>query len=356
MNIFSKVVSSIVEGKTFALATVIRASGSTPQKTGARAIFEPGGAIHGTLGGGCLEAESRRRALRALDDKRPLLFDLNLDDDYGWDDGLICGGKVRVFIEPDAGKHRAAFQAAATALERGRRGVLVTRIVAAENFVQVTWLAEDVIATHRSFPGGDVLMKCLNESKPALHLEKDSAEHTLAEVYVEPVEPSPVLLIAGGGHVGQAVARLGAWLGFDVVVIDDRPAFTRSELYPEQVRTICGDIPREVAAFPITPSTYIVIVTRGHRHDGVVLKECIHSDAAYLGMIGSKRKAHMIRKGLIEDGFAAESDFDRVKSPIGLDIGALTIEEIAVSIVSELVAVRRKRSGAAEPLSVYTPA
>jgi xanthine dehydrogenase accessory factor len=189
--------------------------------------------------------------------------------------------------------------------------------------------------------------QCVERERPLI------AECDGKEVFYEPVGPRPTLLIAGGGHVGQATARLGAWLGFEVVVIDDRPTFTRPELYPEGVKTICGDIPGEIAAFPVNSGTYLVIVTRGHRHDGVVLKECIHSPAAYIGMIGSRRKAHIIRRGLLDEGLAEEDDFRRVYTPIGLDIGAQSVEEIAVSIVSQIVAVRRKRAGATKSLAVF---
>ena len=174
-------------------------------------------------------------------------------------------------------------------------------------------------------------------------------------MYIEPVEPAPVLLIEAAGTSARPwpdwargrVCRNG---------IDDRAQFADATRYPDGVQTICGDIPNEIAAFPIHASTFVVIATRGHRHDGVVLKECIHSPAPYIGMIGSKRKAHIVRKGLIDDGAATKEDFDRVSSPIGLDIGARTVEEIAVSIASQLVAARRKHAGAARPLGVYARA
>jgi xanthine dehydrogenase accessory factor len=190
-------------------------------------------------------------------------------------------------------------------------------------------------------------------TEPTWFEEKDAQDAVIAEVYIEPIEPSPALLIAGGGHVGQAVAKLGSWLGFRVTVIDDRAVFTEAGRYPEGVGTICGDIPKEVGAFPIDGSTYVVIATRGHRHDGVVLKECIHSQAAYIGMIGSKRKALAIRKGLLEEGAAIESDFERVRSPIGLAIGARSVEEIAVSIMSEIISVRRASDTAPRAMSIY---
>lgn len=353
MQLYAQALSALEAHTRFAVAWVVRATGSTPQKAGAVALFEAGGAIRGTLGGGCLEAESRRRALDALDGKQSFAFDLSLNDDYGWDDGLICGGKVRVFVEPDPARHAGPFRQISEALARGTRGAFVLRIYC-DRPAESMWVAESEFDALAAFPGPEALHDALRTSLPAYYVEKSVIEETTCEVYIEPVEPSPVLLIAGGGHVGQAVARLGAWLGFDVTVVDDRAPFTNPSLYPENVRTICGDIPATVAAFPVHSNTYIVIVTRGHRHDGVVLKECIHSPAAFIGMIGSRRKAHIIREGLIRDGIATEADFARVASPIGLDIGAVSVEEIGVSIASQLVAARRRRDTAGRPLSVYS--
>jgi xanthine dehydrogenase accessory factor len=165
-------------------------------------------------------------------------------------------------------------------------------------------------------------------------------------VLVEPVIPNPSLLIAGGGHVGQALARMAVPLGFDVTVVDDRPEFTHAALFPDGVSTRCGDIAKEVASFPVTSDVFIVLVTRGHKQDAEALEVCIHKPGAYIGMIGSKRKVAMIRKSFIESGLATESELDCVFAPIGLDIGAITVPEIATSIAAELVAVRRK--GAAQ--------
>ncbi|MCC6485907.1 MAG: XdhC family protein [Candidatus Hydrogenedentes bacterium] len=347
MGILTRAVELIDKGQAFAVAVVIRAAGSTPQKAGARALFTAEGAIHGTLGGGCLEAESRRRALDALDEGKAFCFDLNLDDDYGWDDGLICGGRVRVFVDPRPARHRSVYEQAIAAVGAGKRGVLLTRISGAPDHIGATeWREEGQFAQPDAPVPTAQLVQCLSGGEPAL------VEAT-GTWYLEPIEPSPTLIIAGGGHVGQATARLAHRLGFAVVVVDDRPAFAEAALYPEGVRTICADIPAAVAGFPITPATYILIVTRGHRHDGVVLKACIHSSAAYIGMIGSRRKVHIIRKGFLEEGIATEADFKRVYSPVGLDIGALTIEEIAVSIASQLVAVRRHHAGAAKSLAEF---
>ena len=124
-------------------------------------------------------------------------------------------------------------------------------------------------------------------------------------------------------------------------MIDDRPAFASAECHPEAAKTICGEIAGEMSSVEIGPNTYVLIVTRGHRHDGAVLASCIHSGARFIGMIGSRRKSLLIRKSLVEEGVATREEVEQVVSPIGLEIGGQSVEEIAVSIAAQLVAVRR---------------
>jgi xanthine dehydrogenase accessory factor len=138
------------------------------------------------------------------------------------------------------------------------------------------------------------------------------------------------------------LAHQAVLIGFDVTVIDDRPEFTDPTLFPNEVTTRCGDIAQLIADSPIDRSTYVVIVTRGHQRDQEVLEACIHAPSAYLGMIGSKRKVAMVRDRLVRLGTLTEAEFDRVFTPIGLDIGGVTVSEIAVSIAAELIAVRRR--------------
>jgi xanthine dehydrogenase accessory factor len=171
------------------------------------------------------------------------------------------------------------------------------------------------------------------------------------EIYLEPFLSKPKLVIAGAGHIGKATAHLGALMGFEVIVIDDRPSLACKENLPDAAQTICGDIPSEMAQLATNDQTYVVIVTRGHRHDGTVLAAAVKKPSAFIGMIGSRRKGLMIRRGLIEEGLATESELDQVCSPIGVDIGSVTVPEIALSIVTQLVAVRRKRQWGAPAMN-----
>jgi xanthine dehydrogenase accessory factor len=166
------------------------------------------------------------------------------------------------------------------------------------------------------------------------------------QVMLEVVEARPVLLVVGAGHVGQAVTRLGDYVGFAVAVLDDRPEFASRERLPEADRILCGDLVESLRGFPIDAGTYVVVVSRGHRQDELALREVVASDAAYVGMIGSRRRAGAVLQHLSEEGFSQEA-LKRVRTPIGLDIGAETPEEIAVSIIAEIIQACRGGTGRA---------
>jgi xanthine dehydrogenase accessory factor len=302
-------------GERFALGLVVHTRGSTPQKAGAAALFTADGRVLGTLGGGCLEAEAHQRALRSLDTGQPVLFQLRLDEIDGWDDGLICGGAARIFATPHIAPHIPALQ---LALAAARPGALVLPLDGGPAYH----------ASGLPFEDGDA-------ERPRI-VELDGQER-----FVIPLVAAPRLIIAGGGHIGKATARLGVMLGFRVTVIDDRPTFANPAHFPGAEAVLCGDIPEAMAQQTIGPDTYIVIVTRGHRNDGQTLAACVASKARYIGMIGSQRKSLLIKKELVESGRATQQQLDQVRSPIGLDIGAQTVEEIAVSIAAELVQARR---------------
>jgi len=342
LEIHQKVVELIDVGRRFALATILRAEGSTPQKVGVKAIIEADGKIWGTLGGGLVEAEAQRRAVEVSQSRLPAVFDFDLADAYSRDAGPICGGTMRILIDPTAAKDRAVYAEAADALRQRRRGVLLTRVrLQTRPEVQVEWFPPEALPAEGHFPGTEAVRSCLAHETPRLFVESSPRPGESTEVLVEPLIPKPLLLIVGGGHVGQALAQQATLIGFEVTVVDDRPEFVDPALFPPGMTTRCGETAREVAAFPMAADTYVVIVTRGHRHDAAALAACIHSPAAYIGMIGSRRKVELVRKSFIESGLATPEEFDQVFAPIGLEIGAVTVPEIATSIAAELIAVRR---------------
>lgn len=359
-DIHRKIVELIESGGPLAVAVVLATEGSTPQRPGAKAAIDAAGGLCGTVGGGAVEAEAQRVAIEACRSQRPVVFDFQMDHDDAADAGAICGGRMRILVDPTAARHRARYLAAAEAIERRERGVLVTTIRGgADTEVQVEWLSEDAIASRATFLGGELIRSCLEQDRPQRFVDDFPPKTEQAgswaetgqagslpygvEVFVEPIVPRPLLVIAGGGHVGQALAALAVQIGFDVTVIDDRPEFTDPAFFPQGVSVCCGPVPQQIGACPMGRDTYVVLVTRGHRQDAEALAACIHQRPAYLGMIGSRRKVALIRKHFLESGLATEEEFSRVCAPIGLSIGAVTVPEIAVSIAAQLIASRRKK-------------
>jgi xanthine dehydrogenase accessory factor len=255
----------------------------------------------------------------------------------------ICGGAVRVLLDPAAVRRREAYATAAALRRRRQGGVTLTTVRGGKDRdVAVECLTEQAIPPGLGFLGSDAIHSILEREQNRLFPAESTPEDERLEVLVEPVIPPPVLLIFGGGHVGQAVAAQAALIGFEIVVIDDRPEFTRPDLFPDGATLRCADIAEGMAGLPLGADTYILIVTRGHKHDADALAACIHKPAAYIGMIGSRRKVAMMRKDFIESGRTTCEEFDRIYAPIGLDIGAVAVPEIAASIVAQLVAVRRQ--------------
>jgi xanthine dehydrogenase accessory factor len=342
----------------FAVATVLKAASSTPCKAGTKAIIDSGGAIFGTIGGGAVEARAQDLAVEAVKIGRPTVFDFHLEGNAVEGSDPICGGIMRVLVDPAATHLHAAYAAASQARQRRQRGVLLTTVrneksPEGENItgIDVLFFAETEIPADFVFPNADALRSVLTGEETALFVSQSPPEGQRLEVLVEPLILNPLLVIAGGGHVGQALALQADLVGFDILVLDDRSEFTAAGLFPEGATTRCGPIVQEINRLSIGDDTYIVIVTRGHQHDAEALTACIKKPAAYIGMIGSRRKVEMMRKEFVDTGRTTPAEFDRVYAPIGLDIGSVSVPEIAASIVAQLIAVRRK--GAAPKIPIH---
>jgi xanthine dehydrogenase accessory factor len=349
--IYHELADLLKRNQPLAFAVLVETKGSTPQKCGAKAIFLPDGRVIGTLGGGCLEAETRQKALRALETGESFTFRAVLDDDFGWDDGLICGGAVQTFVQPNP-QNREIWRTLLAEPDSRQRRMLVT-VTTGEHAGKRALFAGDRLLVSDTLPP-EILthlaaksVELLTESEPepsSLNLHPASLS-----VYFEPILPKPTLVIFGGGHVGAAVGKLAAWSGFEVIAVDDRPSFANKERFPDAKQVIVDDPAKVAKELRMDEDTYLCIVTRGHRHDAVVLKEVIHSKAGYIGMIGSKRKVRTVMEGFVKDGIATTEDFRRVHSPMGVAIHSISFEEIAVSVIAELIAVRR---GAQNPNSL----
>ena len=346
MDIHARIVDLIDSGRRFCVAVVLSAQGSTPREAGVKAIVDEDGRITGTVGGGIVEAETRRAGTEVCRSGQPAILEVELEGASAGDREPICGGNMRVLVDPTGAKDRAAYASAADARRGRRRGILLTAVRTGPTVeTQVSWHPEGEVAAAEKLGAlvdRETAQECLADGDARLVTLGDVAQGNAMQVLVEPVIPNPLLLIAGGGHVGQALAAQAALIGFDIAVIDDRPEFTDRALFPNGAKTLCGDIAAGLAEYPTGEDTYIVIVTRGHQHDAEALKACIRKATAYIGMIGSRRKVALVRQSLLESGAATEAELDVVHAPIGLDIGAETVPEIATSIAAQLIAVRRQ--------------
>jgi xanthine dehydrogenase accessory factor len=337
-------------GQGLVLATVIETGGSAPQVPGAAAVFSAAGLVAGTVGGGLLEARTEEAAADALRDGKARLIAVRLDADPSEAEGAICGGEARVLVDPGVGASRRVFAAAVESFRRRRAGALGSRIMAGPG---------DTVAVERGFlpagapvPPGDpvfgeiapfVIEDAVAAGRPRLIAGEDR------RTFIEPVRPLPRLIIAGAGHVGGALAKLGALLDFSVTVIDDRPEYANAIQMPDADEILVGDIGDMVRGVEDSPDNHFVVVTRGHRQDGKALRAAIGRGAAYVGMIGSRTKVELMKREFLEAGWATAEDWAVIHAPIGLDIGSKTVEEIAVSIAAELVRVRAFRREPGRP-------
>jgi xanthine dehydrogenase accessory factor len=253
-DIYQEIVRIREEGGEAALATIVSASGSTPREEGAKMLVRADGSIAGTIGGGSLEAQVIKEALKVIAEGKPKQLHFSLTAKEVEDEGMLCGGE--------------------------------------------------------------------------------------AEVFIEPILTTPTLYIFGGGHVSQPLAKTGKLLGFKVAVIDDRTEFANANRFPEADTVIAEDFGKSFSKLKIDKSSYIVIVTRNHQYDDLVLEWAVGTKAKYIGMIGSKKKTKAVFDHLMTKGITKEQ-LSRVHAPIGLEIGAQTPEEITVSILAEIIKVRR---------------
>jgi xanthine dehydrogenase accessory factor len=259
MDIFEEIIRLRREGRRAALATIVHTNGSIPSYESSRMLVREDGSIAGTIGGGCVEAEVWAAAKEVIRGEAPRKMVFNLNNDASYDNGLICGGTL--------------------------------------------------------------------------------------EVFVEPILPQPTLHIFGGGHVSMALAQAAHSAGFAVNVIDDREAFANKDRFP-MAAEVYTSFDAAFAKLQPNAASYLVIVTRGHKDDLRCLAWALRTNARYIGMIGSKRKVLSVYKALEKEGYKPEK-FERVHAPVGLEIGALTPEEIAISITAELIAIRRGAKDAA---------
>jgi len=353
--VFSRLLELLREKKDAALVTILETSGSTPQIAGAKAVISPDGLEAGTVGGGSFEAAMIARARSQLISREAELIFWNFAADEG-EEGSICGGQALVLIDGYPGKNQTILEKLVSCLERRGRGLLITAVrkkagerLRLDRFFQEEGQPYDELARLKNqFPGllfslqPEEITGLWQKERPKLikGMAPDEAEIFL---FLEPVLPPPRLLIFGAGHVGQAVAQLGLFLDFEVYLFDDRADLKLSFPIENKINFMVGDMAQKLEEFPADDSCYAVIVTRGHRHDADVLRVALKKKLGYIGMIGSRRKVALMKEDFLRHGWATEDDWSGIHSPIGLDIGAQTVEEIALSILAEIVSIRRRR-------------
>ena len=254
MDVFEELVQLRRKGQKCALATIVEVNGSIPSYQSAKLLVREDGSMLGTIGGGCVEAEVWTAAREVIASEKPRYLDFSLGQDAAYDNGLICGGQLHV--------------------------------------------------------------------------------------YVEPVVPQPRAYIFGAGHISKSLSKAAEMAGFATIVVDDREQYANRERFPEAAEIHAGEYEAIFGELTFTSSSYIIIVTRGHRDDMRVLRLAIGTPARYIAMIGSRRKVLSVVKELEKEGIPREA-FDKLNAPMGLEIGAVTPEEIAISVVAEMIAVRR---------------
>ena len=348
-NIYLQLLRNIKEDTGLVLATVTATSGSTPQKAGSSALFDKSGLIYGTVGGGILEGKVTEIAIKASISKRSGHYVFRLDRSSADGEDALCGGTIKVLVDSDLQNHSSVFEDIGLSLRSRIPGILAT--IVTETGDETIMVRRYWITNEQELPFSPGIGKLVSpELKRMFSSLKpdDYREITLASsgreagtfIYLEPVIPPLRLIIAGAGHIGKALSGIGQMLDFEVTVIDDRPEFANPENIKSADHIVTGDIESSMVQIEKGEDTFIVIVTRGHKDDAGALRACINSEARYIGMIGSRNKVALMHREFVERGWASEKQWGRVYSPVGIDIGSKTVEEIAVSIAAQLIQVK----------------
>ena len=304
-DILPTILKLLKQRRRFAVATVLSCAGSTPVPAGAKAVIGRRGLLAGTVGGGVVEAEALRQATAALSSGRAAVFEIDLHAARNEQGNAICGGRMRVLIDPSPARFQHVYAQAAATLQRREFGVWLTTLRGGSPLeIDAKWVEARSFDTSAGFPSADDLRQCGDAAAARLFVAPGSPDAAAEEVsvFVEPWIPKPQLIIVGGGHVGQALAAQAHLVGFEIIVIDDRPEFTEPHLFPAGTTALCGPVGRLVAQFQRDPDSYVVIVTRSAEQDAAALAAVFQQPASYVGMIGSRRKVKLLRQAVSRFG------------------------------------------------------
>ncbi|MSS72819.1 MAG: XdhC/CoxI family protein [Candidatus Latescibacteria bacterium] len=348
-DIFKEALEIVSRGERAALSTIVSSKGSLPMSKKAKMLIRPDNKTVGTVGGGCLEADVWAEGRRVMETGVPNLQHFILTEKHAGEDGLNCGGNVEIFTEPITAEGSRPILEEIIRLRRQDRSAVLATLVSGEDSSAAKLLVHRDGTTFGTLgaPGLDLrvreeigdeidenLLKILN-----VEVETPAGPKEV-RIFLESIVPAPALYLFGGGHVSLQIARIAKAVGFRIIVVDDRPMFANPERFPEADETHVLDMDTCFDALEIDEQSYLVAVTRGHQHDKPVIRQAVRTNAKYIGMIGSRRKIALMWKQLEEEGIP-RARLEEVHAPIGLNIGADNPEEIAVSVVAQLIAIRR---------------
>ena len=338
-EMFSLIKQNIETGNDVILVSIIGDFGSAPRGAGAHMLVNHSGRIYGTIGGGAVEYQSEKLAAEALQEGRSLIKAFSLDQNQVEDIGMICGGNVLVIFQyisanDDQGVEEICDEALAM-LDKNEDAWMVCELLDDDSWKM------GLYSESAGLIGIDADVDGIRE-----HLRTNSVRFNFRDkkYYSEPIHQGGRVLVFGGGHVAQELVPVLAHVGFSCVVIDDRPEFTRPELFPGAKDVIMQGFEDIDSYLNINRRDYIVIMTRGHAHDYTVLRQSLLVDTTYVGCIGSRAKISGTTQRLLNDGIPQEK-IDHIHWPIGLAIKAETPAEIAISIAGELIMVRAELAG-----------
>jgi len=351
-EVFREAVSELEKGRRVVVATVVKTKGSTPQKPGAKLLVRHDGSGVGTLGGGCVEGDIWFAAKELMKRGGPSEYrDYELNEDLAAEDGLVCGGTMYFLIDPvyqpgdylDVareidGAYRGEGAVAVASVVKpaeGQPAPIGARLLVWENGSTEGTLGSEALDRDASRKASDLMVLGKNDYVVA---------ENGAEYFVEAYTTPPQMVLCGGGHVSKAIAPLAKTVGFRVFVTDDREEFANADRFPEADRLIVAAPEDALPQLPINPNTFIIVATRGHRYDNVALDVAARTPAKYVGLMGSRRKTILIYEDLLRGGMPIER-VREIRSPIGLDVRARTPEEIAVSIIAEVLMFRLGGTG-----------
>ncbi len=358
MNIYSEILSALEIEESVMLATIISTTGSTPASALSKMLVKNNGTKSvGSIGGGCMEGDVLTEAKRLFPLGKANILTFRLKEDE-FIQGLICGGNLDVLIEPITRKRILLLQQINSLCESGRDCYIASFVLTDGTIKDKTTFAT-IEETNKWIDG--ILEKWGKDIRhPAntlLHLKSNQVyfgklhqneilriKLPAGEIFVEPVQCSPSLYIFGGGHIAKSLCYSATECGFNVVVIDDREQYANSVRFPKAAQTLAIDFLSAFDHISVKSSSFIVITTRGHQYDEEILERALQTSASYIGMIGSRRKIETIYERLLKHGVPI-AQLKRVHAPIGIELGAVTPEEIAISIVAQLIRIRHGMNG-----------